>query len=191
LFPKTQTRPPSNSDYGKSRLARSLSGVEQTLVVDILNAEYPNLKSYRRGQHKAILMDEMRAPDFIVRNKKALQSHIDGVELGQSPTQQFLYSVFLWRTPSIITTNNHDLDKLTPIDREWVEANAVPVCISEPVWEEKPKEAPQASAVPLPRSMASAGSKRPPGHRTPFASPPHKFASQACGICGPDLPCMC
>ena len=81
------------SRTGKSRLACSLFGRERTLVVDILNADHPNLKGYCRGKHKAILLDEMRDPSFIVKNKKALQSHVDGAELGHSPTQQFVYNV--------------------------------------------------------------------------------------------------
>ena len=53
------------SRTGKSRLARSLFGTDRTLVVDILNAEHPNLKGYRRGRHRAILLDEMKSPEFV------------------------------------------------------------------------------------------------------------------------------
>jgi hypothetical protein len=162
------------SRTGKSRLARSLFGNERTLVVDILNAEHPNLKSYSRIKHRAILLDEMKGAEFIVKNKKALQAHVDGAELGQSPTQQFVYNVFLWRTPLIITTNNFDLSKMSPIDRDWVLANAVAVHIAEPVW--ATKEKPKCNA------------KRPAASRTPLSTPQRKFAHQACPVCGDRLP---
>ena len=171
------------SRTGKSRLARSLFGYDRTLVVDVLNAEHPNLKSYRRGQHRAILLDEMRDPQFLVDNKKALQSHVDGAELGQSPTQQYVYNVFLWRTPIIITTNNFNLEILAPADRDWVLANCVDICISEPVWASK------AVLEPVPQETVSV--KRRAADRTPLKTPQRKFSQQSCPACGDRLPCSC
>ena len=160
------------SRTGKSRLARSLYGYSRTLVVDILNADHPNLKSYRRGHHRAILLDEMKSPAFIVNNKKALQSHIDGAELGHSPTQQYVYNAFLWRTPFIITTNNFDLTSLSATDRDWVLANSVAVCISSPVWAPR---VPMGSPSPSPPGDDASAAKRPAAERTPIQTPPRKF----------------
>ena len=165
------------SRTGKSRLARALFGNERTLVVDILNAEHPNLKAFSRSKHRAILLDEMKSADFIVKNKKAMQSHVDGAELGQSPTQQFVYSAFLWRTPLIITTNNFDLSTMAPVDREWVLANAVAVHIAEPVW--------------VTKGTAKSNLKRSAASRTPLTTPQRKFAYQACSLCGQSSPCGC
>ena len=123
---------------GKSRLARSLFGVENTLVVDVQHAEHPDLRSYRRPVHKAVLMDEVASPKFIVENKKVLQAHVDGAILGQSSTQLFTYDVFLWRTPLMLTTNNYDYSKFSASDINWIETNAVAVCINEPVFEPVP-----------------------------------------------------
>ena len=83
----------------KSRLARSLFGVENTLVVDVQHAEHPDLRSYRRPVHKAVLMDEVASPKFIVENKKVLQAHVGGAILGQSSTQLLRVMFFYGARP--------------------------------------------------------------------------------------------
>ena len=83
---------------GKSRLARSLFGDDVTLVVDVQHAEHPDLRSYDWAIHKALLLDEVASPKFLVDNKKLLQAHVDGAILGQSPTQLYTYEIWLWRT---------------------------------------------------------------------------------------------
>lgn len=133
------------SRTGKSRLARSLFGTERTLVVDVQHAAHPDLHGYRRHHHRAILLDEVANPSFIVGNKKLLQAHVDGALLGQSATQMFTYEVFLWRTPIILTTNNWDLRDLSEDELEWVHANCVVVYVPEPVY------ADAASSVPPPQ----------------------------------------
>ena len=122
------------SRTGKSRLARSLFGLEHTLVVDVQHAEHPDLRGYRRSEHKAILLDEVASPKFIVGNKKVLQAHVDGALLGQSATQLFTYEVFVWRTPIILTTNNWKLDCLAEDEVDWVNANCVVVHVDQPVF---------------------------------------------------------
>ena len=59
------------SQTGKSRWARCIFGEDATLVVDCQHAEHPNLRHYVRGQHKAVLLDEIAGPDFVARNKNA------------------------------------------------------------------------------------------------------------------------
>ena len=120
---------------GKSRLARSLFGTEHTLVVDVQHALHPDLRDYRRPQHQAVLLDEVSSPKFLCDNKKLLQAHVDGAKLGQSPTQLFAYEVFLWRTPLMLTTNNFNYSGYSKEDVDWIETNAVAVCIDQPVWD--------------------------------------------------------
>ena len=55
---------------GKSKMARNLYGEDDTLVVDCQHADHPDLRSFERGKHKAILLDEVSSPAFIVANKK-------------------------------------------------------------------------------------------------------------------------
>ena len=114
------------SRTGKSRLARALFGDERTLVVDVQHAQHPDLRAYRRGRHRAILLDEVSSVAFIVANKKLLQAHVDGAILGQSATQLFSYAIFLWRVPIILTTNNWDLSSLQEHEMEWTLSNSFP-----------------------------------------------------------------
>ena len=103
-------------------------------MVDVQHAAHPDLHGYRRHHHLAILLDEVADPSFIVNNKKVLQAHVDGALLGQSATQMFVYEVFLWRTPIILTTNNWNLSGLAEDELEWINANCVVVHIAEPVY---------------------------------------------------------
>ena len=141
------------SRTGKSRLARSLFGLDRTLVVDVQHAEHPDLRGYRRHQHLAILLDEVASPKFIVANKKLLQAHVDGALLGQSATQMFTYEVFLWRTPMVLTTNNWDLSGLAADELEWVAANCVAVRVDTPVF--APARTAPALPKPLPKARPS------------------------------------
>ena len=109
------------SRTGKSRLARSLFGMEHTFVVDVQHAAHPDLRGYRRHKHKAILLNEVASPKFVVGNKKDLQVHVDGALLGQSATPLFTYDVFVWRTPNILTTNDWKLDCLAQDEMDWGE----------------------------------------------------------------------
>ena len=122
------------SGTGKSKLARALYGEADTLVVDVQGAKHPDLHGYRRGKHKAILLDEMRTATFIVENKKLLQAHVDGALLGQSATQMFTYEAMLWRVPIIVTTNKWRPSDFDAEDQDWLEANCVAIHINEPVW---------------------------------------------------------
>ena len=149
------------------------------MVVDVQHAAHPDLRAYRRGAHRAILLDEMSSPDFIVHNKKLLQAHVDGAILGQSATQLYTYEVFLWRTPIMITTNNWDLAAFSDSDKNWIEENVVAVHVAEPVWERG--EAPQ---LPSPSNRP----KRPATLLTPQASPEHKREAACCLACGQRLP---
>ena len=123
------------SRTGKSRLARSIFGVSSTFVVDIQHAEHPDLRGFRRDEHRAILLDEMQSAEFIVANKKVLQAHVDGAILGQSATQLFTYEVFLWRVPIILTTNNWNYTSFCEADKDWIRANCVEELVDTPVWQ--------------------------------------------------------
>ena len=132
---------------GKSRLARSLFGVDCTLVVDVQHAQHPDLRGYRRQEHAAILLDEVSSPKFICDNKKVLQAHVDGAILGQSATQLYTYEVFLWKTPLMLTTNDFDYSAYTESQKNWIETNAVAVLVDEPVWDTQAIAAPRSPKV--------------------------------------------
>ena len=151
------------SRAGKSRLARSLFGFDRTLVIDVQHAKRPDLHGFRRGEHMAILLDEVADPSFIVNNKKLLQAHVDGAILGQSATQTYTYEVFLWRIPIILTTNNWDLTRLTEAELDWVRANCVAVHVAEPVFEARrePKPTVQVQSRPRPQRRVEEPAQQP------------------------------
>jgi hypothetical protein len=164
-------------------MARSLFGDGRTLVVDVQHAAHPDLRAYRRGLHKAVLLDEMASPEFIVTNKKLLQAHVDGAILGQSSTQLFTYELFLWRTPLMITTNNFDYSAFSAADKDWLESNCVAVYVGQPVWEGAPQQRPSATTP-----AAEPRVKRPVSALTPQPSPEHKLHAGSCAMCGQRVP---
>ena len=149
--------------HGQASISQ-FDGDEHTLMVDVQHAKHPDLKDFRRGKDLAIVLDEVGGPDFIVHNKKLLQAHVDGAKLGQSATQLFAYEVFLWKIPLILTTNKWSYRHLDAADRDWIEANCVPVHITDPVWDDKPKQ------LSTPRST-----RRPAEDTLPGPSPEHKL----------------
>jgi hypothetical protein len=163
------------SGTGKSRLARSLFGEACTHVVDVQHAEHPDLRGFVRGRDKAVLLDEVASPAFVVGNKKVLQAHVDGAKLGQSSTQLFAYEVMLHRVPIIITTNNWSYARFAAHDVDWIRSNCVEVPVFEPVW-----ATPTASSPARLASDAAINS----GH-----SPPHK--THKVQACQPDKVPVC
>ena len=125
------------SKMGKSELAKDMRGPEKTLLVDCQNAQHPDLAEFDPEHHEAVVLDEISGADFVIRNKKLLQGHVDGARLGQSPTQRFSYEVMLWRVPIVLTCNHWDpaADGLRPSDQEWLQENCVVQTVNEPVWQ--------------------------------------------------------
>ena len=172
------------SRTGKSRLARSLFGEEKTLVIDVQNGAHPDLKSFDRDKHAALLLDEVASPQFVVDNKKLLQAHIDGALLGQSPTQSLAYEVWIWKVPIMLTTNNWDLSKYSAADKNWIGENVIDVYIGNPVWEEAKPQAEAAVPPPSPpRSLTSAGGRSGTARESahPLPSPAKSTASSTGG----------
>ena len=83
---------------GKTQFAKSSRGVEEALVVPCQNATSPFLKDFRRGEHKAIVFDEVSS-ECIHANKAVFQANSDTVVLGQSPCQAHLR--ILWQNACI------------------------------------------------------------------------------------------
>ena len=56
-------------------MARSPYGGERALMVDAQRANYANLKDFRRGVHKAILLDEVMGPELIILRTPNVKYH--------------------------------------------------------------------------------------------------------------------
>jgi len=124
------------SQMGKTQYAKSLFGAENTLVVPCQNVASPNLKDFRRGVHKAILFDEVSS-QLIHDNKAVFQANNDIVVLGQSPTQEYVYKVFLYGVALICCTNQW----MTGIQKdseeeEWLLANSIVYDCNEKMYKE-------------------------------------------------------
>ena len=104
----------------------------------------------------------MQSTKFVVGNKKVLQAHIDGAILGQSATQLFTYEVFLWRVPIIITTNNWNLKDVCAEDKDWINANCVPVLVDSPVWQNGDQATSEADGGQSLRASTNAADVRSP-----------------------------
>ena len=124
------------SKLGKTEFAKCLKGPENTLAVDCQHARYPDLRSIDREKHQAVVLDDIAGTSFVLSNKKLLQAHIDGATLGQSPTQHYVYEVFLWRIPIIVTTNRWSTEDLDAADKDWLAQNCVVEAVVERVWAE-------------------------------------------------------
>ena len=59
---------------------------------------------------------------------------MDGATLGQSSTQKYVYEVFLWRIPIVVTTNRWSLAGLDDADLNWLDQNCVVENVREEVW---------------------------------------------------------
>ena len=129
------------SRFGKTQLAKSLFGVDRTLVLNCQNVDEPNLRPFERRDHRAIVFDEI-SPLTVVKNKVLSQAGIEGVECGQSRTSIYSYWRFLYAIPLIISTNewvdNFRQDQLEEHAKavDWLLKNQALVVVDRPVWQE-------------------------------------------------------
>ena len=126
------------SGMGKTAYARSKcpSGME-VLEINCAAGGDPDLRPYTYGRHGLILCDEIEA-EAVAAQRKLFQAGTSLVQLGTSPTNIHVYSVFVHRVRIICASNNwaESLARLTPADRAWVEANSVYVWVDKPLWVE-------------------------------------------------------
>ena len=123
------------SCMGKTRFVHSLVPRQCVFYSDCSNDQLPDLRRFDRDIHKLILLDEM-GPTTAITLKKLLQSGLDVVTLGTSPTQQFTYTVYVRGAKIVLTSNNweRDLKSLPTNDQEWLSRNSHYVKVLEPLW---------------------------------------------------------
>ena len=112
-----------DSRMGKTRFACSLFGSAFTLVLNYQGVAAPNLKGFRRGVHKCIVMDEA-GHEMVHANKQIFQASLDHVTLGQSTCNEHAYQVCLYETPIIVSTNDWLLNAIDE-RRAWIATNSV------------------------------------------------------------------
>jgi len=122
--------------YGKTSWATSFFGEENTYVLNCQGVDAPALKDYMktRAQWRAILYDEGNW-SLVFRNKLLFQAGPKAVMLGQSPTGQYCYNVFVYMVPMIVCSNEFFKD--CPAEaREYLEENISFVKVTQPCWVE-------------------------------------------------------
>ena len=123
------------SRMGKTRYAVNLFGESKTLVVPCQGAPNPDLRSFNRAEHKAIVLDEADHA-LVFRNKALFQAGIDQVSLGQSTCNNHAYSIWLYAVPLIVSTNDWMLGA-EDHERDWLSKNSVLLNVTEPLWQDE------------------------------------------------------
>ena len=116
-----------DSQQGKSTKALSLFGPDKTLKVScqgLPSGVLPSLGRFDRGQHVAIVWDEIR-PDQVLNNRELFQSNAHEQFLQQSVCNQHAYSVWVYHTAQILCANTFDMDSppLAEGDAQWLQSN--------------------------------------------------------------------
>jgi hypothetical protein len=116
------------SRFGKTQFARSIVPEENILELSCSGGVPIDLKSFQRHKHKLILFDEIEAPQVLAL-RKAFQAGPSPVQMGQSQTGMYTYSVFLYRVMFVLCSNTwtESLSKLKQGDAAWIEANQIHV----------------------------------------------------------------
>lgn len=121
------------SRFGKTTFVTSLLGDDQAVLeLTCSGGAAIDLKMYQRHKHKLILFDEIEAPQ-VLSNKKLFQAGPAPVQLGQSQTGMYCYTVFVYRTMLVCSSNcwSESFSKLRQSDAAWIEANQVYVAVDD------------------------------------------------------------
>ena len=124
------------SRMGKTAFGRSKCPVgQEVLEINCAAGGEPDLRSYKYGQHGLILCDEIEA-EAVAGQRKLFQGGTAIVQLGTSPTNIHVYTVFVHRVRIICASNNWmaSLERLSADDRAWIEKNSVYVFCDTPLW---------------------------------------------------------
>ena len=123
------------SRLGKTQFAYDVFGAHCTLEVNCAGASHPPLRNFDPSVHKAIIFDE--APiSMILGYRRLFQAPNAHVIIGQSPTNQSCYPVYLNDTALIICTNNWHLElpAQTESHANEIRANMVFLQVAGPMW---------------------------------------------------------
>ena len=124
------------SMLGKTQFAKSKCPPgQEVLEINCSAGGDPDLHQYRYGKHGLILCDEIEA-EAVAAQRKLFQAGTALVQLGTSPTNIHVYSVFVHRVRIVCASNNWaaSLGRLTEADRSWVQANSIYVYVDEPLF---------------------------------------------------------
>ena len=127
------------SMVGKTAFARSKCLRDmKVLEINCAAGGEPDLRGYRYGKHGLILCDEIEAP-AVAAQRKLFQAGTACVQLGTSPTNIHVYTVFVHRVWIVCCSNNWtaSMMQLPEDDRAWLRANSVHVRCEHKMWEQE------------------------------------------------------
>ena len=125
------------SRLGKTQFAVGLYGAEATLEVNCAGASHPPLRIFCDKTHRCIIFDE--APvNMVLGYRRLFQAPNCHVVIGQSPTNQSCYPVYLNDTALVVCSNSWamELTALPESDASWILANMIFVQVTEKLWVE-------------------------------------------------------
>ena len=94
------------SRAGKTEYAKSLFKSPLEVKVGTLEQFPEGVRKFNRKTHDALVLDDVRDLEYLVRHQEKLQSKYDfQVELGTTPGGQCAYWRWLWRRPILVTAN--------------------------------------------------------------------------------------
>ena len=121
--------------HGKTRYAVNLFGSSRTLVMPCQGVTAPDLRTFSRSEHKAIVMDEADY-QMVIGNKALFQSGLEQVSLGQSTCNAHVFQVWLYAVPLIVSCNEW-MEGADANERAWLDKNSVVVNVTEPLWRDE------------------------------------------------------
>ena len=123
------------SRLGKTQFAVGLAGAKRTLEVNCAGASHPPLRNFDPKVHNCVIFDEA-SPKMVLQYRRLFQAPNCQVIIGQSPTNQSSYPVYLNDTALVVCSNTWHLElpALAEADRCWLQANMVYVEVKERLW---------------------------------------------------------
>ena len=123
------------SGLGKTEFVRQLFGDSRTFEINARGTNGFSLREFKPMHHQCILWDEC-LPETVLNNRKLFQCQAQFIELGASPTANFVYQVWLNDTCMVICSNDWSVAvaALQGTDKSWICDNQVHIVITEPLW---------------------------------------------------------
>ena len=116
---------PSRS--GKTRFAMSDVFGSKPLKVDVGDGQDLNIQGWDHRTHSHLVLDNVNGSDFIMRWRHVLMGPPEAVQLGQSQTGMYTYSVFLGRKPVVCSMD----EDATWTSKRWLDANCKVLWVSD------------------------------------------------------------
>ena len=100
-----------------------------------MGESHPDLRAFRHTTHRCVLFDEA-SPEMVSSNRKLFQAGNSLVQVGQSKTACYAYSVYL-NDALLVVSSNHwseTLERMPVSEARWLQANQVLVKVTRPLW---------------------------------------------------------